>query len=254
MNAVLITGAAKRIGRALAKTLADHGFAVALHCHQSRDEAEALKAQIGGKTAVVQADLAALSQKNAAQLIAQASEALGAKLTCLINNASLFERDDAHHIDEKLWNDHININARAPVFLSHAFAQHTQESDTREAGNREAGNIIMLLDQKVWQPTPYFFSYTLSKMALWDATRLLAQAYAPHIRVNAIGPGPILPNAFQSAEQFEQTIAATPLKRSATPEEIAHAAMFILAQPSMTGQMIALDGGQHLAPRPESRK
>ena len=254
MNAVLITGAAKRIGRALAKTLADQGFAVALHCHQSRDEAEALKAEIGGKTAMVQADLAALSLRDAARLIAQASEALGTKLTCLINNASLFERDDAHHISEKLWDDHININARAPVFLSHAFAQHTQESDTREAGNREAGNIIMLLDQKVWQPTPYFFSYTLSKMALWDATRLLAQAFAPHIRVNAIGPGPILPNAFQSAEQFEQTIAATPLKRSATPEEIAHAAMFILAQPSMTGQMIALDGGQHLAPRPESCK
>ncbi len=242
MNAVLITGGAKRIGRALAQTCAAHGFAVALHCHQSRDDAEKLAAQINGsknKAAVVQADLAALSRQSAADLLRQASEALGAKITCLINNAALFERDEADNISEDLWQAHLNINLRAPVFLSHAMARQKPA----------AGNIIMLLDQKVWQPTPHFFSYTISKMALWDATKLLAQAFAPYIRVNAIGPGPILPNRFQSTEQFEQAVAATPLKRSAQPEQIAQAAMFILTQPSMTGQMIALDGGQHLAPK-----
>ncbi len=238
MDAVLITGAAKRIGRTLAQTCADQGFAVALHCYRSRDRAEKLAAQIKGKTTIVQADLAALSQNAAQELIAQASDALGAPITCLINNASLFERDEAKDANEKLWEKHININLRAPIFLSRAFAQQ----------KIEAGNIIMLLDQKVWQPTPHFFSYTLSKMALWDATRLFAQAFAPDIRVNAIGPGPILPNAFQSDKQFQQTIKTTPLKRSALPKEIAQAVMFILAQPSMTGQMIALDGGQHLAP------
>ena len=242
MNAVLITGSAKRIGRALAQACAAQGFAVALHCHQSRDDAEKLAAQMNKKNkrqaAVVQADLAALSRQSAADLISQAGAALGTEITCLINNASLFERDEADNISEDLWEAHLNINLRAPIFLSHALARQKPA----------AGNIIMLLDQKVWQPTPHFFSYTMSKMALWDATRLLAQAFAPEIRVNAIGPGPILPSHFQSAEQFEQAVAATPLKRSAQPEQIAQAAMFILTQSSMTGQMIALDGGQHLIP------
>ena len=142
-------------------------------------------------------------------------------------------------LDPKVWDTQLAVNVKAPVFLSRAFAAALPEGET--------GNIVNIVDQRVWKPTPNFFSYAASKTALWGVTRTLAQALAPRIRVNAIGPGPVLKSAHQSDEEFRRQCEATILRRGTTPDEIAEAIRFILNAPAMTGQMIALDGGQHLA-------
>ncbi len=235
---VLITGAGRRIGRALALDFGRRGWAVAVHYRQSETEAQAVVEKIretGGRAAAVQADLSDFSQVS--QLISHAQARLG-PVTCLINNASRFERDTAADMTEAGWDAHMTINLKAPVFLARDFAAALPEG--------VEGNVINILDQKVWRLTPHYFSYTIAKAALWTATRTLAQALAPRIRVNAIGPGPTLPNAAQSAAAFARQCAATPLGRGTSPEEIARAVRFILDAPAMTGQMIALDGGRHL--------
>ena len=158
---------------------------------------------------------------------------------CLINNASTFIYDTVASLDPKVWDTQLAVNVKAPVFLSRAFAAALPEGET--------GNIVNIVDQRVWKPTPNFFSYAASKTALWGVTRTLAQALAPRIRVNAIGPGPVLKSAHQSDEEFRRQCEATILRRGTTPDEIAAAIRFILNAPAMTGQMIALDGGQHLA-------
>jgi NAD(P)-dependent dehydrogenase (short-subunit alcohol dehydrogenase family) len=173
-----------------------------------------------------------------AQLIPRLRKALGPP-TCLINNASVFLEDHAATLDLASWDAHIDVNLRAPVFLAKSFAEHLPADAT--------GNIISLLDQRVLRPAPEFFSYAVSKAALWAATRMLAQAFAPRIRVNGIGPGPVLRNSLQSEDDFAAECRATLLGRAVGPDEIATAVRFILDAPSMTGQMIALDGGQHLA-------
>jgi NAD(P)-dependent dehydrogenase (short-subunit alcohol dehydrogenase family) len=237
-GSVLITGAARRIGRKLALDLAADGWAVAIHCNSSRDDAETLRSEIagqGGRSAIVVGDLSDPQVPD--RLIAAAASALG-PLTCLINNASRFEPDEASNVTLESWASHLDTNLRAPVFLSQSFAaQLPQDTD---------GNIINIIDQRVWKLTPKFFSYTASKSALWTVTRTLAQALAPRIRVNAIGPGPALPNARMEETDFERQSRLTLLKRGTSPEEISAAAKFILAAPAMTGQMIVLDGGQHL--------
>src|SRR5690606_17659052 len=157
----------------------------------------------------------------------------------LVNNASLFEMDTIETVSRDSWDAHIEINLRAPLVLSQAFA--------RQLPDGAQGNIINLLDQRVWKLTPYFLSYTVSKMGLWTLTRTLAMAFAPRIRVNGIGPGPTLPSARQTPEQFEELCRAVPLGRGTTPEEICEAVLFLLSAPAVTGQMIALDGGEHLA-------
>ncbi len=159
-------------------------------------------------------------------------------VTCLINNASHFEDDRLQTLNEESWRTHMAVNLQAPVFLSQAFAAQLAVG--------EEGNIINILDQRVLRPNPLFFSYTLSKSALFTATKTMAQALAPRIRVNAIGPGPALASIYQSDEEFEREANSTLLERGTTPEEIAEAVMFILRARAMTGQMIALDGGQHL--------
>lgn len=235
----LVTGAGRRLGRAMSIALGRAGWAVAVHYNQSREAAIETAEEIkkaGGKATLLQADLA--REEEVATLVPRAVEALG-PLTLLVNNASVFEMDQAHTVTRQSWDAHMETNLRAPFVLSQAFAAQLPEN--------AQGNIINMLDQRVWKLTPYFMSYTVSKMGLWTLTRTLALALAPRIRVNGIGPGPALPSARQTPEQFAAHCQALPLKRGPTLDEIAATLMFILAAPSMTGQMIALDGGEHLA-------
>ena len=238
IKSVLITGAAKRIGRQMALDLADDGWDVAVHCDQSVAEAAEVAMLIrakGRKAVVVQGDLA---EDNIAEKLIIGSLAGIGPLTALINNASIFEIDTVGEITADSWQRHLDINLRSPVMLAQAFAKQLP------AG--ENGNIINIIDQRVWKLNPRFFSYTMSKSGLWTATRTLAQALAPRIRVNAIGPGPALPSARMTKEEFAKQESLTLLGRGTSPMEISQAAKFILSQPALTGQMIALDGGQHL--------
>ncbi len=234
----LVTGAARRIGRAIALDLARSGWTVAVHHNLSADAAREVVDEIvtgGGRAAAFAADLSDEVQVEA--LVARCSDALG-PLTCLVNNASLFDNDRLETVTDESWNAHIAINLRAPLMLIKAFAERLSE------GAR--GNVINMLDQRVWNLNPEFLSYTVSKTGLWTLTRTLALALAPRVRVNGIGPGPALPSRRQSEAQFADHCARMPLGRGTTPEEICHAVRFILAAPGMTGQMIALDGGEHL--------
>ncbi|HWI26840.1 MAG TPA: SDR family oxidoreductase [Stellaceae bacterium] len=237
-KAALVTGAAKRIGRVLALTLARDGWAVAVHHHRSHDEADAVIAEIaaeGGRAVALAADLA--REAESAALLPRAVEALG-PLGLLVNNASVFEEDSAPGATRASWDRHIEVNLRAPFVLMQHFA--------RLLPAEAEGAIVNILDERVWKLTPYFVSYTVSKAGLWSLTQSLALAFAPRIRVNGIGPGPTLPSPRQSEAQFQRQQEMMPLKRGTTPEEIADALRFILSAPAMTGQMIALDGGQHL--------
>jgi NAD(P)-dependent dehydrogenase (short-subunit alcohol dehydrogenase family) len=237
-RAVLVTGAGRRIGRAIARALANDGWAVALHFNRSGAEAQALVGEIeaaGGRAVALQGDLA--QESDSARLVPRAVEALG-PLGCLVNNAAVFGHDHVETASRETWDWHIEANLRAPLVLTQAFARALPE--------QQGGAVVNLLDQRVWNLTPHFLSYTVTKSALWTLTRTLALALAPRIRVNAIGPGPTLPSERQSQAQFEAQCAAVPLGRGTTPGEIADGVRFLLAARSMTGQMIALDGGQHL--------
>jgi len=236
----LITGAARRVGAALAKGLAQDGFAIAIHYNSSREDAEAVKAEIeanGGTAVCLQADLGVESEVT--PLLAAAQDALGGPLGLLINNASLFEHDEALTATRASWDAHMEANLRAPFVLAQDFAKALPEGAD--------GLIVNLLDQRIWKLTPQFMSYTLSKTGLWTLTQTLAQGLAPAIRVNAIGPGPTLRNARQSEEHFQKQLDGVPLKRGPELDELVNAVRFMLHARSMTGQMIALDGGQHLA-------
>jgi NAD(P)-dependent dehydrogenase (short-subunit alcohol dehydrogenase family) len=235
---VLVTGSARRLGREIVLHLARQGWRVGVHYHHSESEAVALVETIealGGKVLAFKADLAQVEALE--PLIADCAERLGTP-TCLVNNAACFEWDDIATLDPAGWQTHLDIDLRAPVFLTQAFA--------RILPQQERGSVINMIDQRVWRLTPEFFSYTIAKSALWTATRTLAQALSPRIRVNAIGPGPVLPSQKQSLSDFERECRATPLEQGATPAEVCAAIDFLLATPSVTGQMIALDGGQHL--------
>ena len=239
----LVTGAGRRIGRAIAIDLARHGWAVAVHRHGSGDDAAETLAAIecaGARGAIVEAELADEAQSSA--LVARAADTLG-PVSLLVNNASMFERDEVATVSRQSWDAHMAVNLRAPFLLTQAMAAALPADGS--------GNVINLLDQRVWNLTPHFISYTLSKSGLWTLTRTLALALAPRVRVNAIGPGPTLPSARQSEEQFTRQSKSTPLARGTTPEEICATVQFLLAAPAVTGQMIALDGGQHLGWAPE---
>ena len=238
VKSALVTGSARRIGRQIALDLAASGFDVAVHCNHSVTDAQEVAHTIermGRKSHVVKGDLG--DPEIAERLISEASHALGG-LTCLINNASVFEPDVVGAITQASWANHLDVNLRAPIFLSQAFARQLPEA--------ALGNIISIIDQRVWKLNPKFFSYTASKSALWTATRTLAQALAPRIRVNAIGPGPALPSVRMDEEEFAKQSRLTLLGRGTSPTEISSAVKFILSQPALTGQMIVLDGGQHL--------
>lgn len=235
---VLITGAARRVGRALAEDLGAAGWHVGVHYNGSKTEADMVAAAImeaGGKACTLQADLE--KAEDVAGLIPSAVAALG-PLGCLINNASIFERDEIETATGTSWDRHQAVNLRAPFFLTQAFAQQLPAQAT--------GAVINIVDQRVWRLTPHFMSYTVSKAGLWTLTQTTAMALAPRIRVNAVGPGPTLPSVYQNQDQFDAQQARMPLGRGTTPAEVCGAVRFILEAPAMTGQMIVLDGGQHL--------
>ena len=237
-RAALVTGAGQRIGRAIALDLARNGWDVAVHYRKSAADAAAIVEEIrslGRQSVALPGDLA--EEADIQRLMPEATAALG-PLGCLINNASTFEQDLAGTTTRESWDQHMEANLRAPFILSQGFAEQLPD--------RCGGLIVNLIDQRVWNLTPYFMSYTLSKSGLWTLTRTLALALAPRIRVNGIGPGPTLPSPRQTDAHFEEQCAQTPLKRGTTPEEICSAIQFLLAAPAVTGQMIALDGGQHL--------
>lgn len=235
---VLITGAAHRIGRTVALALAKDGWGVAVHYNHSFEAAQRLVDEIeavGGRAVALPADLA--KEDDVWTLVPSAVEALG-PLGALINNASLFEHDTPMTTTRASWDAHMETNLRAPFVLTQSFAaQLPEDSD---------GAVINIIDQRVWNLTPHFTTYTLSKAGLWTLTQTLGMALAPRIRVNAVGPGPTLPSPRQSQEQFDRQCDSMPLKRGTTPEEVADAVRFLINAPAMTGQMIALDGGQHL--------
>jgi NAD(P)-dependent dehydrogenase (short-subunit alcohol dehydrogenase family) len=241
-GAALITGGARRIGRALVIAAADAGFDVAIHVRSVDDEAEAAAADVrarGRKPAILVCDLR--KEATTVALVGEAEAELG-PVTLLVNSASAFEEDAFADMNRASWDAHMETNLRAPLVLAQVFARRLPK-------DRE-GQIVNLLDQRVLHPSPDFFSYTLSKTALWDATRMLAQALAPRIRVNGIGPGPTLPSVHQDQAAFDAEAAATLMGRAVTPGEIAAALRYLIDAPSVTGQMIAVDSGQHLVGRP----
>ncbi len=234
----LVTGAADRIGASIARRLAADDWAVIVHYRGSRDKAEAVVAEIkaaGGRAAAVGADLADRDAR--AGLIAAAAQPFG-PLTLLVNNASLFARDAVTDLTEDLWDAHFAVHAEAPAFLARDFAAQLPEG--------AEGNIVNIIDERVLDLSPAYFSYTLSKSVLWTMTRTLAQSLAPHIRVNAISPGPAVPPPHVSQEAHRKRVAELPLQRSADGDGIADGVLAILSLPAMTGQMIALDGGEHI--------
>jgi NAD(P)-dependent dehydrogenase (short-subunit alcohol dehydrogenase family) len=234
----LVTGAGRRLGRAIALDLAMAGHDVAVHYHRSRDAAEELAREINALGRAAEAIGADLAKAEETEGLMDAAAALG-PVRLLVNNAAIFEPDTAATVSAASLDAHYQVNLRAPVLLAHAVAQGLPEG--------QDGNVVNIIDQRVWRLSPNYLSYTASKYALWGVTRTLAQALAPRIRVNAVGPGPTLANERQSADDFAEEIAATPLGRGPAVAEILAAIRFLLATPSMTGQMLALDGGQHLA-------
>jgi NAD(P)-dependent dehydrogenase (short-subunit alcohol dehydrogenase family) len=235
---ILVTGAAKRLGRAIVLDLALAGWNIALHYHGSAEDAEKTATQArasGVKVATLKADLS--RENETAALVGQAAKAVG-PITALINSASLFESDDWRSASRTSWDAHMETNLRAPFLLSQTFAQ------ALPAGAK--GNIINIVDQRVLKPTPQFLSYSLSKAGLYWLTTTLAQGMGPNIRVNAVGPGPTIRNARQSEADFARQRDATVLGHGAEPADVAAAIRYLLSADAVTGQMIAVDGGQHL--------
>lgn len=244
----LVTGAARRIGRAMALDLAASGWDVAIHYQTSGSAAEATAAEarsFGVRAATLGADL--LSEERAEGLVARAAEALGGPLSLLINNASLFENDRIGSMTRESWDRGIETNLRAPVHLTQQFSAQAPAAEPDARGEPVAqASIINMIDQRVWKPTPFFMSYTVAKSALLAFTRTSAQALAPHVRVNAIGPGPTLPAESESEAHFARQRGACILGRGSDVEDILAAMRFLLACKAFTGQMLAVDGGQHL--------
>lgn len=244
----LITGAGKRLGRAMALYLAGRGFDVALHHATSREDAESAADEaraLGVRAAVLHADL--LNEEDIAALVPAAAQALGGPLTVLINNASIFEYDTLQSATLDSWNRHIGSNLRAPFVLTQHFAAQAPRAMNDTFGEPVAqGLVVNMIDQRVLKLTPEFMTYTLAKMGLWALTRTAAQALAPDIRVNAIGPGPTLRGGRQSADHFARQRANTVLERGANAADITAALGYFLDAPAVTGQLLCVDGGQHL--------
>jgi NAD(P)-dependent dehydrogenase (short-subunit alcohol dehydrogenase family) len=245
----LVTGAGKRLGRAMALALAEDGYDVAVHYASSEAAAAETVAAIrdaGRRAVALQADL--LQDAETSRLLPRAADALGGPITCLVNNASIFEDDSLETVTRESWDRHMQSNLRAPVLLLQALAAQELPSQRDTAGEPLAGAVaINMIDQRVRKLTPQFMSYTLAKSALWTLTQTAAQALAPQIRVNAIGPGPTLQGPRQTSGDFAAQRASTPLQRGAGPQDIAAALRYLVGSPAVTGQLICVDGGQHLA-------
>ncbi|WP_337249331.1 SDR family oxidoreductase [Rhodovulum sulfidophilum] len=244
----LVTGAAQRLGRAMALHLAERGHDVAVHYAGSAEAAAETVAEIralGRRAVALRADL--LDEDETQALVPRAAEALGGPLTVLVNNASIFEYDTIRTATRESWDRHLGSNLRAPFVLMQGFAAGVTEPARDAAGEVLAtGLVVNVIDQRVLKPTPEFMTYTLAKMGLWALTRTAAQALAPAIRVNAIGPGPTLKGARQSEDHFARQRASTVLERGADPGDICAALDYLLTARAVTGQLICVDGGQHL--------
>jgi len=245
----LVTGGGRRIGRAMALYLAGRGYDVAVHYASSAAEAGAVSAEIralGQRSEALAADL--LDESQTRTLVDRAAGALGGPLTVLVNNASIFEHDRIDTATRESWDRHLESNLRAPFVLTQAFAVTAPGPETDEHGEPVARALVVnMIDQRVLKPTPEFLSYTIAKMGLWAFTRTAAQALAPRIRVNAIGPGPTMQGARQSEAHFARQRAATILQRGAHPSDVTAALGYFLDAPTVTGQILCVDGGQHLA-------
>lgn len=246
MSAALVTGAARRLGRAMALYLAGRGYDVAIHYDRSADEAEATAQaarQMGVRAEIFQADL--LRDDATEALIPAATEALG-PLSVLVNNASIFEYDTLASATRESWDRHIGSNLRAPFLLTQAFAAQAAPAEQANGEALATGLVVNMVDQRVLKPTPEFMTYSLAKAGLWALTRTSAQALAPAIRVNAIGPGPTMRGARQTQDHFDRQRAATILRRGADADDVTAALGYLLDAKAVTGQLICVDGGQHL--------
>jgi len=245
----LVTGAGARLGQAMALYLGQRGYDVAVHFAGSQSGADDTVSQLNalGRNAVaLQADL--LDEAATQALVGRAVDALGGPLTCLVNNASIFEYDTIHSGTRESWDRHMDSNLRAPFVLIQNFAAQAPSPEIDDMGEPMAQALVVnMLDQRIHKLTPEFMSYTIAKMGLWAMTRTTAQALAPRVRVNGIGPGPTLQGHRQSKDHFDRQRAATVLKRGANPADITAALGYFLDAPAVTGQMLAVDGGQHLA-------
>tara|TARA_Y100001954_G_C15647410_1_gene520867 strand:- start:75 stop:842 length:768 start_codon:yes stop_codon:yes gene_type:complete len=238
LNTVLITGGAKRIGAGVAKILAANGFKLAIHYNKSRKQANELCSELNSKKKIafpVSGNLQ--NEKDVENIFFEAKKKLG-NIFCLINNASTFEYDNLSSFNNDFWEKHLFVNLKAPVLLCKLFKKNLP--------SKYNGKIINIIDQRVFNLTPHFLSYTLSKSGLWTLTKTLALDLAPNITVNAIGPGPTLKSKFQTKKQFENQCKNMPLKVGTTTQEIGKTVLFFIKSSSITGQMLALDGGQHL--------
>lgn len=248
MARALITGAGRRLGRAMALYLAGRGHDIAVHYATSAPEAESLVAEItamGRHATALQADL--LDEAQVEALVPRAAQALGGPLTVLINNASIFDYDTVKSATRKSWDRHMESNLRAPFVLTQGFAAQALPATRDDNGEAQAPSLIVnMVDQRVRKLTPEFMTYTLAKMGLWALTQTAAQALAPAIRVNAIGPGPTMIGARQSMQHFAKQRANTILERGANPSDVTAALGYFLDAPSVTGQLLCTDGGQHL--------
>ncbi|MCP4382716.1 MAG: SDR family oxidoreductase [Hyphomicrobiales bacterium] len=235
----IVTGAARRIGRAITEDLAAHGWAVAIHYDRSEKDAGEVANQIrsrGGRAAIIRGDLA--QPAHVGTILDKVSEALGIP-SLLVNNASMFTTNPGGALELSRHEQQMAVNLTSPIFLTQALA--------RALPDGVEGQAINILDQSVWKPTPRHFSYQLSKVALWEATQMLAQSLAPDVRVNAIAPGPTIRHGAQTEAEFQARINTMPLKRGPELAEFGRAVRFFVENRSITGQMIGLDGGQHLA-------
>ncbi len=248
IGAALVTGGARRLGRAMALELARRGHDVVVHYAGSAGDAAEVVAEIaamGRRAAAVQADL--LDDAQTATLISRAAEAIGGPLGVLINNASIFEHDRLGTITAESWERHIASNLRAPVMLTQDFAAQAPKAVKDARGEPVARALVInMIDQRVLKLTPEFASYTVAKMGLWAFTRTAAQALAPDVRVNAIGPGPTLRGGRQTEDHFARQRAATVLQRGADEEDIISALGYFLGARAVTVQLLCIDGGQHL--------
>lgn len=245
----LVTGAGKRLGRAMALYLAGRGHDVAVHYASSSEAAQGVVDEIkamGRNAVALQADL--LHEAEVEALVRAAADALGGPLTVLVNNASIFEYDNIKTATRSSWDRHMESNLRAPYVLTQAFAAQCPKGAVDDAGEPIAqGLVVNMIDMRVRKLTPEFSTYTIAKMGLWALTQTAAQGLAPDIRVNAIGPGPTLRGGRQSEEHFARQRAATVLGRGANPSDITAALGYFLDAPAITGQLLCVDGGQHLA-------
>ncbi len=247
----LVTGAAKRLGRVIAVHLAAHGFDVAVHCRHSLADAHSAVAEIeaaGASGAVFEADLA---DEAACRALVPAVVARFGRLDAVVNNASTFEYDDPASFSVAAMEKHWRANTAPAVLLAQALhAHHAHHAQSASSGATSAACVVNILDQKLWNPNPDYFSYTLSKAALQAATVMLAQALAPKVRVCGVAPGVTLLSGPMNEREFEAAHRLTPLERSSTPDDIARTVRFLIESPAITGTTVLVDGGQHLTAQP----